>query len=65
MTDWILVETEGGSTRINMGAISAYQVPKSGDSLLIYTNDSSLFEVEEKYQEVVKRLDLYFETIDS
>ena len=50
MTGWIKAMTEGGMTRIRMDAICAYQETEGGGKLLVWTKDSSLFEIVEDIQ---------------
>ena len=52
--------TEGGMTRINMDAICAYQETEGGSKLLVYTKDSSLFEIVEDIQATISKLDFEF-----
>ncbi len=64
MNMWILVETEVGPTRINSNSICAYQKPTdqppNGESLLIYTLDNTLFDVNKNCDEVIEILDAHF-----
>ena len=52
--------TEGGMTRIKMGAICAYQETEGGSKLLVYTKDNSLFEIVEDIQATISKLDSEF-----
>jgi|TARA_B110000467_G_C18335392_1_gene497138 hypothetical protein len=65
MNMWILVETEVGPTRINTNAICAYQKPKeqpnNGESLLIYTSDNTLFDVNKNCENIIQILDNHFD----
>ena len=60
MTGWLKAMTEGGMTRINMDAICAYQETEGGSKLLVYTKDSSLFEIVEDIQATISKLDFEF-----
>jgi hypothetical protein len=64
MNMWILVETEVGPTRINTDTICAYQKPTDqptpGESLLIYTSDNTLFDVNKNCDKIIDILDNHF-----
>jgi len=60
MTGWLKAMTEGGMTRIKMGAICAYQETEGGSKLLVYTKDNSLFEIVEDIQATISKLDSEF-----
>ena len=60
MTGWIKAMTEGGMTRIRMDAICAYQETEGGGKLLVWTKDSSLFEIVEDIQDTTSKLDSEF-----
>ena len=67
MNTWILVETEVGPTRINTGAFCAYQKPigqsSGNESLLIYTSDNTLFDVNKDCEAIINTLDNHFNII--
>ena len=60
MAGWLKAMTEGGMTRIKMGAICAYQETEGGSKLLVYTKDNSLFEIVEDIQATISKLDSEF-----
>jgi len=47
-------------TRIRMDAICAYQENEGGGKLLVWTKDSSLFEIVEDIQATMSKLDSEF-----